>query len=96
MSGKKRLEWSIRSSVNVESIRDYIESENPAAAQNVLTEIRATAYSLRDFPMLGHPGQRAGTRELVLSRYPYTIVYRLSADRVRVIAVTHQSKKHPT
>jgi len=74
MSGKKLLDWSIRSTLNVESIRDYIENDNPAAAQNVLAEIRKAAHSLRNFPMLGHAGKRAGTRELVLSKYPYTIV----------------------
>ena len=56
MSGKKLLEWSIRSSVNVACIRDYIERENPQAAQNVLDEIRRGAHSLREFPMLGHAG----------------------------------------
>lgn len=95
MSGKRLLEWSIRSSVNVEGIRDYIASDNPQAAQNVLGEIRRVANSLCEFPMLGHVGQRAGTRELVINRYPYLIIYRLSAKKVHILAVVHQSRKHP-
>ena len=45
--------------------------------------------------MIGHEGKRAGTRELVITKYPYTIIYRLTADKVRIVAVTHQSRKHP-
>lgn len=74
MGEKRLLEWSLRSSANVADIWDivplwdYITNDNPQAAQNVLDEIRRVASSLRDFPLLGHAGRRAGTRELVITR----------------------------
>ena len=95
MSGKKPLEWSPRSRRNIESIRDFIAADNLAAAQSVLDAIRRTAENLRNFPMLGHPGRRAGTRELVLTRYPYTLIYRLTQRKIGIVAVMHQSRKHP-
>jgi plasmid stabilization system protein ParE len=49
-----------------------------------------------DFPMLGHVGRRLGTRELVLSKYPYTIVYRLTVKKIIIAAVIHQSRKNPS
>lgn len=70
MSAKKRLEWSLRSALNIEGIRDYIEQDNPAAALSVLAEIRKGARGLLEFPMIGHEGKRPGTRELVLPKYP--------------------------
>lgn len=94
MGEKRLLEWSLRSSANVADIWDYITNDNPQAAQNVLDEIRRVASSLRDFPLLGHAGRRAGTRELVITRYPYLIIYRLDAKKVRVLAVVHQSRRH--
>lgn len=96
MSGKKLLEWSTRSALNVESIRDYIERDNPVAALSVLAEIRKGARGLLEFPMLGHEGKRTGTRELVMPKYPYTIIYRLTADKVRIVAVVHQARQHPS
>ena len=96
MAEKKLLEWSIRSSLNVAEIRDYIANENPQAAQSVLHEIRRVANNLCAFPMLGHAGRRTGTRELVINRYPYLIIYRLSAKKVHILAVVHQSRKHPS
>ena len=70
-SGKKQLEWSVRSSANVLQIEDHIAAENPAAAQKVTNEILRVAQNLRDFPMLGHTGRRAGTREIITPHYPY-------------------------
>lgn len=93
MSEKKRLEWSYRAALNVEGIRDYIERDNAKAAQNVLSEIRKSARHLLEFPFTGHEGKRAGTRELVLPKYPYTILYRLTAGKVRIVAVLHQALK---
>jgi plasmid stabilization system protein ParE len=29
-----------------------------------------------------------------LAKYPYTIIYRITADKVRIIAVLHQSQVH--
>ena len=96
MDEKRLLEWSIRSSTNVAGIWDYIASDNPQAAQNVLDEIRRVAKSLCNFPMLGHGGRRAGTRELVITRYPYLIIYRSDAKKVHILSVVHQSRKSPS
>jgi toxin ParE1/3/4 len=94
-SGKKQLEWSARASANVLQIEDHIAAENPTAAQKVTNEILRIAQNLRDFPMLGHPGRRAGTREIVIPHYPYFISYRLTSKKVIVLAVIHQSRKYP-
>jgi addiction module RelE/StbE family toxin len=94
MTEKKLLEWSIRSRNNVADIRDYLISKNPVAAERVLDVIRQVATGLRDFPLIGHSGRRANTRELVLSKYPYIVVYRVTASKVIIAAVLHQRQKH--
>lgn len=95
MGAKRRLEYSARSVANMEAVKLYISTDNPSAAVRVIQSMLAASEELLDFPLLGHPGQRAGTRELVLSKYPYTIVYRLTSDKVRIVAVLHHSRKHP-
>ena len=74
MSEKKQLEFSLLSIANMEAIRLRIAADNPIAASRVIESVASTADKLMDFPMLGHIGRRPGTRELVLSKYPYTIV----------------------
>jgi toxin ParE1/3/4 len=94
MSEKKLLEWSIRSSINVVEINDYLIGKNPVAAKRVLDEIRLVANEIRDFPMIGRAGRRRGTRELVLPHYPYTLIYRLTEIKVLIVAVVHQSRQN--
>ncbi len=94
MPEKKLLEWSPRSLRNIESTRDYIAADNPVAAQAVLDAIRRAADGLRSFPMLGHVGQRPGTRELVMVKYHYSLIYRLTPKKIGIVAVVHQSRKH--
>lgn len=95
MPEKKPLEWSPRSQRNIESIRDYIAADNKVAAQSVLDEIRRAADGLRNFPAIGHAGQRPGTRELVLPKYPYTLIYRITPKKIGIVAVLHQRVKYP-
>jgi plasmid stabilization system protein ParE len=94
MSQKKRLEWSIRSRNNVADIQDYLIGKNPVAAASILNEIRLLAGSLCDFPLIGHSGRRANTRELVLKNYPYTVIYRVTATKIIIAAVLHQRQKN--
>ena len=95
MSEKRPLEWSPRSQRDIEAIHDYIALDNPVAAQSVIAEIRKAANSLRTLPMLGHVGKCPGTRELVLARFPYTLVYRLAPAKISIAAVLHQSRQYP-
>jgi len=92
MSAKKQLELSARSIANIEAIRLYIAADNPAAAERVIESVLAAADRLMDFSMLGHVGRRLGTRELVLTKYTYTIIYRLTSKKVIIAAVIHQSR----
>ncbi|MDD2915899.1 MAG: type II toxin-antitoxin system RelE/ParE family toxin [Gallionella sp.] len=94
-SRKKQLEWSILASADVLQIEDHIAAENPLAAKKVTSEILDVAQNLRAFPMLGHLGRRAGTREIVIPHYPYFISYRLTPKKVIVLAVLHQSRQYP-
>ncbi len=92
MPEKKPLEWSPRSQRNIEKIRAYIESDNPKAAQTVVDELVISAAMLRAFPLLGKPWKREA-RKLVVSKYPYVIIYKLTPAKVLILAVAHTSRK---
>ena len=44
-------------------------------------------------PVLHRPG-KSGTRECVLKRFPYTIVYRASGNAIRIVRVMHQARRY--
>ena len=50
-----------------------------------MSAISANAYSLRE----------PDTRELVIQRYPYIVVYELRADAVAILRVLHTSQQWP-
>jgi addiction module RelE/StbE family toxin len=77
-----KLEWSAWAHADREAIFDYIEADNPRAA---------AAVDKRS----GRPGRVEGTRELVITRTPYIVAYRIIGDTVRILRVLHSSRLWP-
>jgi addiction module RelE/StbE family toxin len=81
---------------DIRSISDYISRDNPAAARRVIGRIRSAIRRLSHFPHSARAGGEPGTRELVVPRLPYIVVYRVVEDRpptfVEIIAVFHAAR----
>ena len=90
-----KLDWSARSLADINSIKAYISASNPRAADRVFTAIKATGERLRRFPHSGPRGNRAGTRQIVVSGTPYLIVYRLGPDTIEILRVLHGRQSWP-
>ena len=87
--------WSAAAIDDIASIRSYILSRDVQAARRVAQRIRDLAQTLGDFPSQGRAGQVEGTRELVLTDYPYIIVYRTDGACVTVVRVIHTARAWP-
>ena len=74
---------------DLESIRDYVSERHPRFAQSTVRLLYETVRSLRKFPGRGRGGEIPGTRELILSRLPYIIVYRVTPEIVEVVRIFH-------
>ena len=92
---RHRIEYSARYFRRLEDIRDRIASENPEAAQRVLSRIRAAVERLTAAPGIGPPGRVEGTRELVVAGTPYIVPYRIAGHVVQIITVLHGAQKWP-
>jgi toxin ParE1/3/4 len=92
---KKQLEWSRRSAQDLLGIEEYIALDNQAAADSVIAHILERALLLETDPMLGKRRLASPHRELVLSRFPFTIIYRLRGSRVLISRVLHQRRQFP-
>ncbi|HWE62447.1 MAG TPA: type II toxin-antitoxin system RelE/ParE family toxin, partial [Chloroflexota bacterium] len=63
---------------NLEEIYAYYARQtSPARAYEVLADLRAQIDRLAQYPAYGRPGKKAGTRELIMRRYPYRVIYRV-------------------
>lgn len=90
-----KLEWSPAALADRDAIFDHIEADNPRAATTVDERIEEAAKRLLDFPEIGRPGRVEGTRELVLTRAPYMLPYKIVGDAVRILRVLHGARLWP-
>lgn len=90
-----RVEWTPRAGSDRENPIDYIAQDSPAAALNQLDEIEEQTDRLADYPKLGRPGRVKGTRELVVSRTPFIVVYRIRSGAVQILRLLHGAQQWP-
>jgi plasmid stabilization system protein ParE len=90
----KRLEWSGRSRRDVERIEEFYSLvASPDIADMARDAIVSAALRLVTLPAL-HRSGKGDTREYVMKRFPYTIIYRTTAESVRIVRVLHQARKY--
>ena len=80
---------------DLESTFDYISTENPKAAREIIAQILEGLEQLKKFPESGRSGRRKGTRELVISNLPYVIIYRLNKNALEILTFLHTKRKWP-
>ena len=90
-----RLEWSVYAVADREDIFTYIEVESPRAAISVDERIGEHVRQLLHYPESGREGRVEGTRELVVVRTPYVVVYRLAEEAVIILRVLHGARRWP-
>ena len=80
---------------DIAGIYDYIHERNPSAAAKVVLAIRAATHRLAHFPRSGRNGGTANTREIVVPKLPYIVVYRIKPDCTEIVAVFHAAEDRP-
>jgi addiction module RelE/StbE family toxin len=87
--------WSRFAEADLEFHVDYLAVHSPRAAAALGEAIHRAVEGLRDFPKIGRPGRVAGTRELVVVRTPYVVVYVQNSDLVQILRVLHGAQEWP-
>ena len=90
-----RLLWLHSAVLDLHQIREYIQRDNPAAAQATGARIEAAVTGLARFPEMAPVGEVPGTRELAIPGLPYFVVYRSNGDAVQILRVLHGKQKWP-
>lgn len=89
-----KLIWTNTAINDRQSIYDYIELDNPIAANHLDELFSIAAKHLIDNPLLGKAGRVLGTRELVVHQN-YLLVYEVIEQLVVILAVVHARKNWP-
>lgn len=93
----RRLSWSAQSVRDLSEIKRYIALDNPLAAHahDVSLRIMGDADRLSRMPFIGRVGRQDGTREWVVRRTPYLIIYGVTPNLVRIITIRHGARDWP-
>jgi toxin ParE1/3/4 len=61
-------------------------------SRSLLTEFERSVNLLLRHPQLGALW-RHGKRRLIIQRFPYSIIYTVAGEEIRILAVAHQSRR---
>jgi toxin ParE1/3/4 len=91
------IAWLPKAIANRDKLIDYIAEENLRAAIEQDSRIEAQVNQLVAHPELGHAGRKKGTRELVIARTNFVVIYRVRPKEKRgeIIRVLHTSQAWP-
>lgn len=80
-----------RAAEDLTQIHTWIARDNPVAADGVIAVILDGIERLAVYPLIGRTGRVERTREWVVPRLPYIVVYQSNEvqDELNVIAVFH-------
>ena len=90
-----KLVWLARAIATRNAQIDYIARDNTTADLKQGNRIAEQIEALKQHPELGRLGRVRGTRELVISRTPFIVVYRVKATRVEILRVLHGAQQWP-
>ena len=81
---------------HIASFESFIATDNPGAARAVGRRIRAAFEMLCHFPEMGRPGRIPGTREWLVRRTPYVVVYAIGDSTIDILGVFHCAQETET
>lgn len=90
-----KLNWTKRALRQLIQAQDYIARDNPSAAKIIAERIIDAAKLFVEQPKIGRPGRIAGTREWVVGRTPYLLVYTVQNGEIWIISVIHSKQDWP-
>jgi len=94
---RKRLDYAARARRDIEAIEAYyLEVAGETTAARIVDAILSQAEKIAALDLAFRPGIREGTRECVMQRYPYTLVYLTRAREVKIVRVIHQRAEYFT
>ena len=83
----RRIVWSFRAQLWIESEAEYLLARSPAAAFRFRSRLAEAERLLGEHPHAGRPHQRPGVRQLLA--VPYVLRYREAGADIVIIDIRH-------
>jgi len=86
-----RLEFHPEAELELIEAAVHYELQVPGLGKRLEAEIRRATDLLLQHPKMGPPVD-PGLRKFVLTRFPFTLIYSMTPDVLRIEVVAHQSR----
>lgn len=86
-----RIAFSPEAAAEFNDGERYYERQLPGLGARFRAEVRAALKRLRHWP-LAAPVERGEIRRMILTRFPYKLLYVVEADHLYVVAVAHMHR----
>ncbi len=90
-----RVRWLTKALRNLDDEATYVASDDPNAARLIVERVLNAVAMLAHQPGMGRPGRVPGTRELVVPKTRYIVLYRVRGENIEVLRVFHTSRRPP-
>jgi plasmid stabilization system protein ParE len=87
-----KVEFHPEAEQELEAAKNWYRERSDLAARAFSTDIAHAVRTIAESPHVW-PEIRAGERRFTLSRFPYSILYRVRSDYLFVTAVAHQKRR---
>jgi plasmid stabilization system protein ParE len=88
-----KVRYTLRARADLEEICEYLENQQPTAAQRLKSAIEQQIGWLIHFPYMAPTTDEAGVRELTLARHPYKIYYEVAGEEVHILHIRHARRR---
>ncbi|MFA4966274.1 MAG: type II toxin-antitoxin system RelE/ParE family toxin [Thermoleophilia bacterium] len=89
---RRRVRFDAAAEVELNEAADYYDLESPGLGSVFLDEVERAMAQVTAFPDAATP-VHAGVRQRLLTKFPYTLLYSLRGDEIRILAVAHQKRR---
>lgn len=92
-----KLVTEAEAEVELEDAALWYEEQSEGLGERFLAAVAATVQGIREFPRLGaqvpYVSEDLGIRRMPVRRFPYQVVYLVSANAIHVLAIAHDRRK---
>lgn len=89
------IRWLEEVVCDLQALRCYIAQDNVKAAHRVVSKVLNSVNLLSEQPSIGRQGRVPNTRELIISRTPYIVPYRVKNSTIEILRVFHCAIQWP-
>ncbi len=94
-NGVLKIQLTKSADADLKQAHDFIARDNVPAAEKTIFYILGAIDYLPKHPNIGRTGRVPHTRELVVSRTPFIIIYKIHSSTIFVLRILHAARKWP-